>query len=121
MHEFSIAQGLIEAATAEARRVGATRVTRLKCRIGSLRQVDDTLLQEAFAIVCQGTLCDSALLMIEKTSMRAMCPKCQSPFDIHGWEWCCPTCGTLGQQGTGGDELDLLSLDAEIPDGGTGS
>ncbi|MBN2562507.1 MAG: hydrogenase maturation nickel metallochaperone HypA [Phycisphaerae bacterium] len=119
MHEFSIARSLVDAACVEARRVGASRVTTLTCRIGVLRQVDDWLMKEAFDIAKCGTLCDKATLHIEKAYMQALCTECQARFPVRDWDWNCPACGMPGEDATGGDELVLLSLDAEIPDENT--
>ncbi len=116
MHEFSIARSLVEAACAEARRVGASRITKLIFRIGVLRQVDDWLMKEAFDLAAGGSLCDGCILSIEKTHLQALCPQCQVRFAIREWNWNCPTCGAEGEDAIGGDELELLSLDAEIPD-----
>ncbi len=106
------------AAEAEARRVGATRITRLHCRIGALRQVDGDLLREAFELARGGTLCSAAELTVERTHLLADCPGCHTPFPIIDWQWNCPTCGSHGINAAGGDELELLSLEAEVPDEG---
>ena len=116
MHEFSIAQALVDAAVEEARRAGAQRVNKLTCRIGALRQVNDWLMQEAFGIARTDTLCADAELVIEKTYLRATCPRCRVTFAVRDWDWTCPTCGALGENPAGGDELELLSLEAEVPD-----
>jgi len=116
VHELSIAQSLIEVATREAERVGAVRATRLVCRIGALRQVDDVLLQEAFRIARQGTMCQEGSLSIEKTYVQALCPRCDARFPVRNWEWDCPACGTEGLDPIGGDELELITIEAEMPD-----
>ena len=116
MHEFSIVQSLLEGADCEARRAGATRITRLLCRIGSLRMVDDWLLQEAFKIARVNTMCRDADLVVEKTFMQASCPRCGVRFPVRDWDWSCPTCSTQGVDPAGGDELELISLEAEVPD-----
>ncbi len=117
MHEFSVAQSLVEAAVAEAARHGASRVLTMRCRVGVLRQVDDWLLGEAFAIAREGTICATCELTVEKAYMQALCLSCDARFPIHNWDWRCPTCGADGEAPTGGDELELLSLELELPDG----
>ncbi|MCG8409066.1 MAG: hydrogenase maturation nickel metallochaperone HypA [Phycisphaerales bacterium] len=116
MHEFSVAQSLIEAATAEAAEAGAVRVTRLYCRIGVLRQVDEWLLKEAFEVARQETVCETADLSIEMVYLQLACPRCEQTFSMRDWDWQCPRCGTEGIQPTGGDELELTSLEAEVSD-----
>ncbi|MBU0637293.1 MAG: hydrogenase maturation nickel metallochaperone HypA [Planctomycetes bacterium] len=114
MHEFSIAQSIIELAEDEARRAGAMRVTRLQCRIGVLRQIDNRLMRDAFELAAEGTLCDNADLDIEKTRVSLACPRCQQRFEAREWDWRCPECEADGEDPQGGDELELLSLEAEI-------
>jgi hydrogenase nickel incorporation protein HypA/HybF len=116
MHEFSIARSMVEAACEEARRIGATRITLVRCRIGTLRYADDWLMREAFEVAKLETLCSTAGLAIEKAYMQAACPQCRTRFAIRDWDWSCPDCGAIGEDAAGGDELELLSFDAEVPD-----
>lgn len=115
MHEFSVAQSLIETATAAAVGIGAVRVTRLSCRIGAMRQIDHWLMNEAFAAAAAGTICESATLCIERSYTQANCPACMRRFPIRDWRWACPTCGAEGEDLSGGDELELVSVDADRP------
>lgn len=117
MHEFSIAQALVEAAVTEAGRHGASRVLKVTCRIGALRQVDGWLMHEAFTIAREGTICSACNLAIEMAYMQAMCPACNVRFPVRNWEWRCPACGANGESPMGGDELELLSIELELPDG----
>ena len=116
MHEFSIAQALVEATSKEALGAGASRVTRITCRVGVLRQVNDWLLREALEIAGRGTVCEGSELCIEKTRMHLTCPQCRIRFPVRDWQWQCPTCGAEGEDPNGGDELELLSIEAEVPD-----
>ncbi len=113
MHEFTIAENLVAAATAEAGRVGALRVVAIDCRIGELRQVDDLLLSEAFSLASEGTACRGASLRLEKVPLKAACATCGREFPVRNWEWMCPACGTEGRLLGGGDELELTSIEVE--------
>ena len=115
MHELSIALALIDVAAAESRRAGATRVSRVRCRVGELRQIEDALLREAFDVAREGTCCGAAELIIEKAPLRAWCPRCRAAFAVQQWRWNCPECGVEGEPRAGGDELELLSIDVEAP------
>ena len=116
MHEFAIAHSLVEAATTEARRAGAHRVTCLRCRIGVMRQVEEALLSEAFALARAGGICEEAELDVEKVPMRAQCPKCDAEYAVRDWVWTCPSCGAEAVGISGGDELELVSIDVEVHD-----
>ncbi len=125
MHEFAVAEGIIRQACEAAVRAGATRVGRLHCRIGMLRQVDEFLLREAFIELSRGTLCDGGELAVRKCGMRGTCPHCGRTYrnlglssesdDIVG-NWTCKTCHTALTGLVGGDELELLSIEAEVHD-----
>ena len=113
MHEFSIAQVLVETACEEADRAGATRVVKLVCRIGPLTQVVDWSLEQAFEVARAETVCESAMLEIEKAPVEMYCPHCRQPFSITVLRWDCPQCQKPLQHVSGGDELDLIRIEAE--------
>ncbi|MEP0847127.1 MAG: hydrogenase maturation nickel metallochaperone HypA [Phycisphaerae bacterium] len=114
MHELAIAQALVEMASAEAARAGAARVTRVTCRIGALCQVEEAMLTLAFESARIGTPCANARVRVEKSPLRARCRTCERDFDVLSWDWNCPACGGDGLVQPGGDELELVSIDAEV-------
>jgi len=113
MHELSLARALVELAAEHAARAGAVRVTRLIGRIGALRQIDDALIQEAFDVAREGTVCAAAALEIERVPLRAHCAQCRHEFVVENWRWNCPECQRVGAPLPGGDELELVSIEAE--------
>lgn len=113
MHEFAIAQALVDLAETHVREAHAGRVTRLHCRVGVLQQLDESLLQNAFELVRTGTICDQAELAIQRQSMTASCADCKTTYPVDGWNWTCPRCGREGVISEGGDELELVAIDAE--------
>ncbi len=114
MHEFSLAQSMLEVAVSEAQRVGAHHITRLKCRVGDLRQIDGQLLRDAFEVVREGTVCEGAELDVEKVRARAHCSRCERDFEVCDGDWVCAQCNGLAQLLEGGDELEIISLEAEV-------
>ncbi len=117
MHEFAIARSLVDAAIDVARNAGVSRITRIRCRIGDLQQVDGDLLGDAFSAVCDGTVCEAADLCIERTHMAFDCERCGTTFLVGEWDWSCPGCGESGSHARGGDELELIGIDGELNDG----
>ena len=117
MHELSIAQSMLEIAEAEARRHGATKITRIDCRIGCLRQADTALLSEAFELARIGTAAAEASLAVATVGMKLDCSACGGHADLDGWQFECPSCGSTDIQLSGGDDIELTSLELEIPDG----
>ena len=117
MHELSIAQSILEVAQAEARRHGAARIVRILCRIGCLRQAHTSLLGEAFDLAKTGTLAADAKLTVETVGMGLDCSGCGTHTELEGWRFDCPGCGSTAVQLSGGDELELTSMDLEVSDG----
>jgi hydrogenase nickel incorporation protein HypA/HybF len=121
VHELSIAMSILEAAEAEAKRHGAVRIRRIHCRIGVLRQVDRTLLSEAFELAKTGTSAASADLEVTSVGMHLDCSGCGRASDLPTWQFECPRCGSSKVELSGGDELELTSLELEVPDDDRGS
>jgi hydrogenase nickel incorporation protein HypA/HybF len=117
MHELSIALSILEVAESEARRHGAARITCIRCRIGCLRQAHASLLAEAFDLAKVGTLAGDAALTVETAGMRLGCSACGGQTDLDGWAFECPDCGSRAVELSGGDQLELTSLDLEVSDG----
>ena len=117
MHELSIALSILEVAEDEARRHGAAKITRVRCRIGCLRQAHTSLLAEAFDLAKVGTMAAEAVLTIETVGTHLGCSACGRETDLDGWAFECPDCGSRAVQLSGGDQLELTSLDLEVGDG----
>lgn len=116
MHELTIARLLVEAAEEEARRHSAVAVTRIDCRIGRLRQVDGSLLQEAFDVARGGSLASGAALTVTPVGMRLACRACEHTEDLEDWRFDCPQCFSNDVELSGGDELELTSLGLAVDD-----
>lgn len=113
MHEYSVAQALIERVEKEARSRGAASVRSLSIRVGELSGVDASLLASAYTLIRAGTLCAAADLAIESLPVRWECGDCgwtlpsDSPLR-------CPHCAATPHLATGG-ELLLESIEIEVP------
>jgi hydrogenase nickel incorporation protein HypA/HybF len=62
-----------------------------------------------------GGLCEGAHLEIERVPLRAGCKACGTCFVVREWHWNCPACNEECSVLPGGDELELLSIEAEVP------
>ena len=113
MHEYSLAQALIEQVEREARARRAVKVHQVVMRIGPLAGVETELLLTAYAHVRRGTLCDGAELRLAAEDVVWRCEACGERLPV-GSALCCPGCGLPGRL-TGGDALVLERIDMEIP------
>lgn len=116
MHEFAVATEMVEIAAEQARRAGAQRVSHVHCRIGALCHIDERVLRDAFALAAEETVCAGAAVLVERAPMVAACTACGNQFPVANWSWLCPKCGGQGRRESGGDELEMLSIDVEVDD-----
>lgn len=116
MHELSVVTSLVELAHREADRHGATAIRRICCRIGVLRQVDRMLMEEAFRLATAGTIAAEAVLDLELVGMTLTCRACGEVSQLVTWQFDCPRCGEVDVKLEGGDDIELTSLDLELPD-----
>jgi hydrogenase nickel incorporation protein HypA/HybF len=103
MHEYSVARNLVEIACEEAERASAIRINRVSVRIGAMRMIDARLIQEAWVIACEGTLCEDARLVVETCAPQVTCRDCGHISDLKDWDEECPACGSDSGRVTGGD------------------
>ena len=119
MHEFVIAQGILEIINQETLPYGEVSVINVKVRIGTLSGIMPDSLTFAFTALSNGTVADGAQLLIEEVPLRITCNKCgktsitDNPFMI------CPVCKCSDVWMASGRELNVIGL--EIDDGNQGS
>ncbi len=113
MHEYSLIQALLERVEREARAHQATRIHKLKVRLGEQAGVDPELFSTAYQMFRQGTLCEGAELEVKKVPARWTCSGCGRAI-ASGEVLVCPDCGAPAKLAEG-DELFLDSIDMEVP------
>lgn len=113
MHEMAVMQGILEIAEGEAKRHGASRINRIKLRIGAFRGVVREALEFSFEVLRAGTPAESAELEIETVPIRAECPECPpSEISISDFSVLCPHCGAILKIVSGREmEIEYLDLD----------
>ena len=113
MHEYSLAQALVERVEREARARGATAVRGVTVRIGPLSGVEPDLLLTAYGHLRVGTLCAGAELGLAGEDVVWRCEICGVVL-VPGSALCCPDCG-LPARLAGGDALVLERVELEVP------
>jgi len=113
MHEYSLAQALVERVEREGRARGATAVHRVTVRIGPLSGVEPELLVTAYGHVRAGTLCADAELELTGEDVIWRCEACGVVL-VPGSALGCPDCG-LPARLAGGDALVLERIELEVP------
>lgn len=112
MHEYSLAQALIDRVTAAARAHRATAVHRLTVRIGPLAGVEQELFATAFYNARPGTVCEHASLVIRGEDSAWRCEVCGEILPP-GTALFCPSC-SMPARLAGGDSLVLERVEMEV-------
>ena len=111
MHEVGIMQSALGMAIAEATRVGATQIHKLRLRIGTLSGVVPEALELAFAAAVPGTPAERAELIVESVPVICQCELCGHHFEPEDIVYLCPICGEISSRVQQGRELELASLE----------
>ena len=113
MHELGVASEILDVALAEADRHAAKKVTSILLRVGVLRAIEPEHLSFLFAHLAHGTPADGARLEIREEPVRVECPAC-GVLEARSVPWECPRCRGVGVAATGGDTLEIVSLEIDV-------
>jgi hydrogenase nickel incorporation protein HypA/HybF len=116
MHEVGIMASALDSIRQEAGKHGATSVSRIVLRIGSLAGVDCEALRFAYEALAPGSIAAGALLEIEAVPARARCAPCAAEFGVeHSFIFQCPRCGEYSGDIRAGRELGIARLEFPEP------
>jgi hydrogenase nickel incorporation protein HypA/HybF len=113
MHEYSLAQSIMQIVIAEAEKVSARKVTKVTLTLGELAGVLPDSLSFCFDLVTKGTIAVGALLEIEKVPLKGYCPHCEKAFFIMNHQYLCDQCGNGSIELISGQELQVSHLEIE--------
>lgn len=113
MHEFGIANSILDAVRAEAQLRPGVAVRTVGLRVGAAAGVDPDSLSFCFDALVQGTDLDPLKLEIETAPLRHECLSCERQFEVTDFDFSCPTCGEPRTVRRGGFELDLAYMEVE--------
>lgn len=111
MHEASIIEAVLERAIEETRTAGATRIERIRLRVGALSGVVPDALHFAFDALRHGTPAVAATLEIEIVPARSHCLDCGATAEHQEIILTCSACGGPLMLDGGGHELELARLE----------
>ena len=113
MHEASIMQSVFDLTFAKLQLESATRIVRLRLRIGTLAGVVPEALAFAFEAMKTDTPAAQAELEVERVPARLVCRDCRREFEPEGFPAPCPGCGNWAVEVRQGQELDLVLVEFE--------
>ena len=113
MHEVSIMTEAVRMAVDTAQSAGASRVLKLRLRIGTLSGVVPDAMRFAFDVVCQGTMAAGATLEIEAVPAACWCATCQTEFECADFFNECPRCHNVSGELRRGREMEIADVEME--------
>ncbi len=117
MHEFSVAESLVEQIGEIVAENGLAEVDRVELEVGELRQVVPEILQLAFRETARDTPAEAAELVLKEVEARAECRRCRRTFRPDPWDYSCPACDVADAKVLAGDGLVLKSVVASESSG----
>jgi len=115
MHEFGIAQSLLDIVEQEALPYKGAKVTKVTLQIGRLSGVMPDALRFAFEVLRAGGIAEESSLEIEETPLRIKCNQCGKTSTLEEPFLICPHCEDVDIEIIAGRELEIQNM--EIKDG----
>ncbi|WP_323720804.1 hydrogenase maturation nickel metallochaperone HypA [Acetomicrobium sp.] len=114
MHEMSIVEALMEQITEMAQEQNWEAVTRVRLKVGVMRQIVPDILEFCFNVASKGTIMEGAILEMEEIPLRVKCEGCGHIWSDREFLGLCPECGSIDVNVLGGMELELTNLEVEV-------
>lgn len=119
MHELGIMTGVLDAVQTSARQAGADRVLKVSLSVGEMTEAIEDALRFAFEALSEQqeyALCACAELDIVMVRPRSRCLECCAEYDHDRFHMLCPECGSFATELVAGRELQIDSIEVDIPD-----
>ena len=116
MHELGIMTGVMDAVTKTAEEAGALKVLKVTLSVGVMTEAIEDALQFAFEALSEGTLCEGAELVINMVQPRSRCLECGEEYEHDRFHMLCPKCGGFATELIAGKELQIDSIEVDLPD-----
>jgi hydrogenase nickel incorporation protein HypA/HybF len=114
MHEFSLAQGLVNQLLALAGQHNARKICTVRVEIGSLAGIVADSFSFGFEVLSrENDLLQNAVLEITETCPRYRCLDCEGIMPFTEPAIPCPHCGSQRLTRQGGDDLILTQVEME--------
>jgi hydrogenase nickel incorporation protein HypA/HybF len=113
MHEFSLAQNIIEIVEETLANNKVTKVSVIELEIGTLSGVELPALDMALESLQPGSVIDGAEIHTQIIQAKAVCINCRFEYVPDDYFTACPKCGNFGAEVVRGKELRVKSITAE--------
>lgn len=118
MHELGIMAGVLQAVEESAKQAGSEKVLKISLSVGVMTEAIEDALRFAFEALSEGTMCESAELEITMIPPVSICAECGNEYEHDRFHMLCPECGSSFTQLIQGKELQIDSIEVDLPDDG---
>lgn len=121
MHELGIMTGVMDAVGKSAEQAGATRVLKVNLSVGEMTEaIEDALIFafEALSEQREYALLAGAELEITMVRPKSRCLECGAEYEHDRFHMLCPECESFATELIAGRELQIDSIEVDIPDDG---
>lgn len=117
MHEFSIAQNIVDILKRSVEENNMLRVDKICIEAGELRQiVPESLIMAFDALKTEPGVCsqiEECRLELTVIPQRVICSDCKKEFYPEDLCYICPNCGSISTEVINGDKLIIKSIEGE--------
>lgn len=118
MHELGVMTGVLQAVEESAKQAGSEKVLKISLSVGVMTEAIEDALRFAFEALSEGTMCESAELEITMIPPVSVCAECGNEYEHDRFHMLCPECGSSFTQLIRGKELQIDSIEVDLPDDG---
>jgi hydrogenase nickel incorporation protein HypA/HybF len=111
MHEYPITQRIIEIAEEYAIKNKAEEVKVINLVVGDYSGYVASSIELYFEIIAEGSLCEKAVLNIERVVPKLECSSCGRLFERKPFRFTCPYCQGEGKPTDIGQEFYIRSIE----------
>lgn len=116
MHELGIMTGVMQAVESSAVQAGADKVLKVTLSVGVMTEAIEDSLRFAFEALSENSMCEGAELEINMVTPRSICNECGHEYGHDRYHVACPRCGSGLTRIVAGKELQIDSIEVDIPD-----
>ena len=111
MHELAITESILSIANQAAEENSGTKVTDIYLIIGQLSSIVDDSVQFYWDHISQGTVCEGAILHLERRPAMLRCKNCNHLYPLGEILQACPNCQSTDVHIEAGEEMLVHHID----------
>ncbi len=94
MHEYSLAEKILDAILKEAEKIKAKKIKRIEISANKLTHINEEELKFSFKMVSKNTIAEDAEINIEYSQGKIFCKECKKEYILDDFFGRCPKCSS---------------------------